>query len=91
MDKLDWDDIEATFAASSFLPVLNPFHPLALTTDLWWGKDKETYICVTGHFFDKDWKLNKILLDIYLCSDRHTGENISAWIKQVLQDNDIHV
>ena len=33
----------------------------------------------------------RVLLDIYVCTDRHTGENLCDWIKQVLNDNQISV
>jgi len=89
--QINWDDVEAEFKASATLPVLNPDHPIALTTDLWTGADHESYICLTGHYFTKNWELQRILLDIYLCTDRHTGENLADWIKQVLSGNEINV
>jgi hypothetical protein len=91
LDRLNWDDVESSFRSDAVLPVLNPHHPLSLTADLWWGKDRETYICLTGHYLDAHWIFHRILLDVYLCSDRHLGENICDWIKQVLQDNLINV
>lgn len=90
--KIDWSDLEATFRYSvSDLPCLNPLHPMSLTTDLYTGRDHETYICLTAHFFDAEWNMKRFLLDIFLCTDRHTGENISDWIKQVLSENNISV
>ena len=37
------------------------------------------------------WQLHHALLDILLCTDRHTGENLVEWIKQVLHANDLCV
>jgi hypothetical protein len=91
IDLINWREVDTTFRASSVLPVLNPLHPLSTTTDLWRGKDRETYICLTGHYFGTDWTFRGILLDIYLCTDRHFGENLCEWIKQVLNDNCISV
>jgi hypothetical protein len=93
--SINWSNVEAVFSSSDlsvhYLPCLHPSHPLALTTDLWTGPDHESYICLTGHFFDKDWILRRVLLDILLCTDRHSGENLSDWIKQMLAENEIEV
>ena len=48
-------------------------------------------ICLTSHWLDQDWVFIRALLDIYLCTDRHLGENICEWIKQVLNDNELLV
>jgi len=75
---------------SSIIPS-NPYHPVACTTDLWSGSDHDSYIGVTAHWIDADWELRHTLLDIYLCTDRHTGENLGIWLQQVFQDNDLSV
>jgi len=64
---------------------------MSLTTDLWTGPDHESYICLTCHLFDINWVFKSWLLDIYLCTNQHTGENLCEWIKQVLSDNEISV
>lgn len=64
----------------------NPHHSVALTTDGWTGPDHESYICVTAHWLDFDWKMRTILLDVLLCSDRHTGDNLEEWLI-----NELHV
>ena len=77
--KTDWDDVEADFSshgASSKIICLNPLHPMSLTTDLWTGPDHESYICLTCHLFDINWVFKSWLLDIYLCTNQHTGENL---------------
>ena len=76
---------------SAFLPCPNPRHPLSFTTDMWTGPDHESYICITAHWLAPDWQLHHALLDILLCTDRHTGENMVEWIKQVLRANDLCV
>ena len=75
----------------SILSCPNPHHPVSLTTDMWTGPDHESYICLTVHWFDPHWQLHHALLDILLCTDRHTGENLVEWIKQVLHANDLCV
>jgi hypothetical protein len=75
----------------SILQCPNPFHPVSFTTDMWTGPDHESYICLTAHWLTPDWQLHHALLDIVLCTDRHTGENLVEWIQQVLRANDISV
>jgi hypothetical protein len=78
-------------ARISSLTCSNPVHPIAFTTDMWSGPDHESYICLTAHWIDKNWILNHALLDIYVCTDRHTGDNIADWLKQIWADNEISV
>ena len=85
--NLNWSDVEHAFNSFSVLPVLNPLHPFSLTTDLWSGPDHESYICLTIHFFDLEWNFCRLLLDIFLCTSRHTGEYIGDWIVQLCTDN----
>ena len=81
------DDVKST----SVFCCPNPFHPISFTVDGWSGPDHESYFCVTAHWLDKDFKMRHALLDILLCTDRHTGENLRDWLKQVFADNDIDV
>ena len=78
-------------SASSILPCPNPYQPVSFTTDMWTGPDHESYICLTAHCFAPEWQLQHALLDIELCTDRHTGENLVDWIQQVLRANYISV
>ena len=80
----------SAFSVSS-LPCPNPSHPMSFTCDMWSGPDPESYICVTAHWLDNQWDLHHALLDIYLCTDRHTDENIADWLKQIWKDNDLSV
>ena len=85
--------LESTSSSNqiSLLHCPNPYHPVSFTTDMWTGSDHESYICLTAHWFTPDWQLQHALLDIVLCTDRHTGENLIEWIKQVLHANDLCV
>lgn len=76
-------DLTADPVASSSASSLvwrNPSHPIAFTTDLWSGPDHESYICLSASWFNAQWIIQHCLLDIYLCSEHHTGENISNWL-----------
>jgi len=68
-----------------------PHYPFSCTTDGWSGRDHESYYCITVHYFSETWCLCKQLLDIKLCEDRHTGDNLRQWIGQTLDENDLDV
>ena len=70
---------------------LNPQNPISFTTDMWSGPDHEFYICLTVHWIDSQWNLHHALLDIYLCTDKHTGENLCGWMKDIWKGNDVCV
>ena len=79
----------SSVVSSSVCP--NPQHPISFTTDLWSAPDHESYVCITAHWIDQKWDINHLLLDILLCTDRHTGENIVEWMKEIWKQNDISV
>ena len=87
------DGAPASLPGSSLdsLSCPNPHHPISVTVDLWSGPYHESYICLTAHWLDKQWGLNHALLDIYLCTDRHTGDNLAEWMRQIWKENDISV
>lgn len=90
-DAASSSSLPASSSSSSEFTCPNPHHPFSLTSDLWTGPDRESYICLTLHFLDDDWVFRTLLLDIYLCTDRHLAQNLYEWIKQILLDNDLFV
>ena len=62
----------AASSSVSFCP--NPHHPMSFTTDMWSGPDHESYICLTAHWLGQFYDIHHLLLDIFVCTDRHTGE-----------------
>ncbi|KAK8918232.1 hypothetical protein KSP39_PZI022073 [Platanthera zijinensis] len=48
---------------------------LCLTTDTWTSVQRYSYMCLTGHWIDKDWRLQKRILNFVRILD-HTGEAI---------------
>ncbi|CAO2815030.1 unnamed protein product [Amaranthus hypochondriacus] len=54
---------------------------ICLTTDNWKAShSKQHYICVTAHFVDKNWKLNKRILRFRGLSPPYDGENVAEEI-----------
>jgi hypothetical protein len=66
--SLNWSAVEKAFQMESkdsemfheYFPCLNPMHPISTTTDLWKGPDHESYICLTGHYLDSNWELQRL-------------------------------
>ena len=81
--------VRSGFVSPGLCP--NPIHPIAFTSDLWSGPDHESYICLNTHWLDSEWNLKRALLDIYLCTDRHTGENLCDWMKEIWKGNQLCV
>nr|KJB27812.1 hypothetical protein B456_005G011200 [Gossypium raimondii] len=48
---------------------------VCLTTDTWTSLQRVNYLCITAHFIDNDWKLNKKILNFCPISS-HKGEYI---------------
>ena len=58
---------------------------VSFTTDTWTSLQKMNYMCITTHFVDNDWKLNKKILNFFsISSDR--GDIIGQEIQRCLRD-----
>ncbi|KAL1148125.1 hypothetical protein V6Z11_A10G103600 [Gossypium hirsutum] len=56
---------------------------VCLTTDTWTFLQRGNYLCITAHFIDNDWKLNKKILNFCLISS-HKGKSIGMAIEKCL-------
>nr|KJB76715.1 hypothetical protein B456_012G102500 [Gossypium raimondii] len=56
---------------------------VCLTTDTWTSLQRVNYLCITAHFIDNDWKLNKKILKFCPISN-HKGESIGMVIEKCL-------
>lgn len=57
---------------------------VALTTDCWTALTTESYITVTCHYADKDWKLKSAVLHTASMPERHTADNLADKLNQVV-------
>ena len=48
------------------------------TMDVWTSNQNKGYLCVTCHFIDNDWKIQKHIINFFHLGGRHTGANLSA-------------
>ncbi|XP_072400434.1 zinc finger BED domain-containing protein 4-like [Diabrotica undecimpunctata] len=71
---------------------LKNINAVCLTTDTWTSSTTESYLFVTAHFFENNLELTSVLLECIKMEDRHTGENYSGHLKEIvgnygLEDN----
>ncbi|CAB4446768.1 unnamed protein product [Rhizophagus irregularis] len=56
--------------------LLNIPGKISFTIDCWTSPSVKSFLSITAHFIDKDWKLQHILLDFLEMFDSHTGQNL---------------
>lgn len=60
---------------------------VSLTSDGWTAKpSNDQYICVTAHWIDTDWVLQKRIITFDDMDERHTGQNISNRIEETCKE-----
>jgi hypothetical protein len=57
---------------------------IACTADGWTDAAHRSFLSVTGHFIDKDFRLHSRCLDVIELMESHTAELIESTIKQIL-------
>ena len=58
---------------------------VSLTTDTWTSIQNMNYMCVTAHYIDDGWELNKKILSFNLITD-HKGETIGRALEKCLKE-----
>ncbi|KAL0879296.1 hypothetical protein ABMA27_003075 [Loxostege sticticalis] len=59
---------------------------ICLTVDLWTSKANESYIAITGHFINNNFKMQSVLLSCEHFSDRHTSANIQDFLSNTARE-----
>ncbi|KAM6564201.1 hypothetical protein CsatB_030096 [Cannabis sativa] len=62
---------------------------VSLTTDTWTSIQNINYMCLTAHWIDSDWKLQKRIINFCQITD-HKGETIGTEIESCLNQWGIH-
>ncbi|KAK1272218.1 hypothetical protein QJS04_geneDACA020942 [Acorus gramineus] len=62
---------------------------ISCTSDLWTGKNDLAYICVTSHYIDSHWMLNKRMLAFRPLTFPHTGTVIYQAIMDIFREYNI--
>ncbi|KAK1406563.1 hypothetical protein QVD17_41992 [Tagetes erecta] len=64
--------------------MLKRVNMISLTSDCWTSNQTIGYMCLTAHFVDIDWKLNKCIIGFNELAPPHSGEVISDGILECL-------
>lgn len=62
---------------------------ICLTSDLWTSITTDGYICITAHFVDHDWNLQKRILNFSFMPPPHNGVSLSEKVYSLLADCEI--
>ncbi|KAL0329120.1 UNVERIFIED_CONTAM: Zinc finger BED domain-containing protein RICESLEEPER 2 [Sesamum radiatum] len=58
---------------------------ISLTTDTWTSNQRLTYMCLTAHYIDSDWKMHKVILNFIPCTT-YRGDDVGLLIEKCLLD-----
>lgn len=59
---------------------------ICLTTDIWTSRNNDSYLAITGHYIDKNFVLQSVLLECKVLEKRHTAINLADELQNVVQD-----
>ena len=59
---------------------------VALTSDLWTSRTKESYLTITCHFVTSTWELKSLVLETFGFEKDHTAENIAASFQKTAEE-----
>ncbi|KAG0409789.1 hypothetical protein HPB47_013098 [Ixodes persulcatus] len=59
---------------------------VTLTTDGWTSRAGDSYVCVTAHMMDQDFRQHAYALVCQPMPQEHTGENIAQFLRDVIDD-----
>ncbi|KAL0340775.1 UNVERIFIED_CONTAM: putative AC transposase [Sesamum radiatum] len=58
---------------------------ISLTVDTWTSSQRLTYMCLTAHYIDTDWKMQKVILN-FIPRPTHKGDDVGLLIEKCLLD-----
>ncbi|KAI3629692.1 hypothetical protein MIR68_011127 [Amoeboaphelidium protococcarum] len=59
----------------------------ATTTDMWTSPNRIPFMCVTGHYIDKNWDLQSALIDFVPFTGKHSEVKISEKFRLIAQES----
>ena len=59
---------------------------ISLTSDLWTSITTDGYLCITAHFIDQDWRLQKRILNFCFMPPLHIGISLTEKIHALLTE-----
>ncbi|GBN69658.1 hypothetical protein AVEN_32407-1 [Araneus ventricosus] len=57
-----------------------------LTTDCWTSANNESFMSVTAHYLDDEFKMNSLLLDVSILFVPHTSANLSSETLKIVKN-----
>ena len=63
---------------------------VCLTYDIWTSLTHTGFLCITTHYIDSEWKLNKRIISFKTTSSPHSSKNIATLINDEIIDLGIH-
>ncbi|KAF3960846.1 hypothetical protein CMV_014475 [Castanea mollissima] len=69
---------------------INKLHGrINLSVEMWSSPENVEYLCLTAHYIDEDWKLQKKILSFVTLDSSHTEDMLSDVINKCLMDWDV--
>lgn len=62
---------------------------ISFTIDIWTSPSTKSFLCLTGHFIDINWKLQNTIIDFIEIFESHSGENIKEVFVLLLKNYSI--
>ena len=59
---------------------------ISLTSDIWSSQNNSDYLCVTAHYIDNNWILQKRILSFIKLEYQHTTSNIAGYIMRTINE-----
>ena len=59
---------------------------ICLTSDIWTSLTHSGFLCITAHYIDNEWKLNKRIISFKIINAPHNGKNIASLINDEIID-----
>jgi hypothetical protein len=64
--------------------ILNGVDRISLTSDYWTSNQTIGYMCLTAHYINSDWKLQKHIIGFNELAPPHSSEEIADGILEIL-------
>src|SRR5829696_1809264 len=62
---------------------------ISFTIDIWTSPSTKSFLCLTDHFIDINWKLQNTIIDFIEIFESHSGENIKEAFVLLLKNYSI--
>ena len=64
--------------------VFEKIESISITTDMYMNKSGAHFLCITAHFFDRDFELHSLIISFRRIIGSHTSRKIKAFMKKEL-------